>query len=115
MAASIKNQLGTIEISDGVLAKFAGLAATECMGVLGLASAEAFTDLLRKDSVDRGVRVYLQDSGALKIEINIITKYGVSIVAVAENVIDSVKYSVENLTGLNVESVDVCVRSIRVV
>lgn len=115
MAASIKNQLGTIEISDGVLAKLSGLAATECMGVLGLASVETFTDLLRKDSVDRGVRVYLQESGALKIEINIITKYGVSIVAVAENVIDSVKYSVENLTGLDVESVDVCVRSIRVV
>ena len=49
----------------------------------------------------------------IKIEINIIVKYGVSIAAVAQNVIDSTKYNVESMTGMNVECVDVCVRSIR--
>ena len=113
MDAAIKNNLGKIEISDGVLAKLAGLAATECMGVLGLASAESWTDLLRKESVDRGVRIYPQDD-RVRIEVNIIAKYGVSITAVAENVIACVKYNVETMTGLKVDSVDVCVRAIRV-
>ena len=113
MDAAIRNNMGKIEISDGVLAKLAGLAATECMGVLGLASAESWTDLLRKESVDRGVRIYPQDD-RVRIEVNIIAKYGVSITAVAENVIACVKYNVETMTGLKVDSVDVCVRAIRV-
>jgi uncharacterized alkaline shock family protein YloU len=85
------------------------------MGVLGLASAESsWSDLLRKESVDRGVRIHQVSEGVLRIEVNIITKYGVSIIAVAENVIDSVKYNVETMTGMQLQSVDVCVRSIRV-
>jgi uncharacterized alkaline shock family protein YloU len=115
MSIVMKNQLGLIEISDSVVAKIAGLAATDCMGVLGLASAESsWADLLRKDSVDRGVRVHQVEEGVLRVEVNIIAKYGVSIIAVAENVIDSVKYNVERMTGMQAQSVDVCVRSIRV-
>ena len=83
-----------------------------CMGVLGLASSDGWTDLLKKDSVDRGVRINSNED-TIKIEINIIVKYGVSIAAVAQNVIDSTKYNVESMTGMNVECVDVCVRSIR--
>ncbi len=115
MSIAVKNQIGLIEISDSVLAKIAGLAATDCMGILGLASAESsWSDLLRKDSVDRGVRVHQVSEGVLRIEVNIIVKYGVSILVVAENVIDSVKYNVETMTGMQVQNVDVCVRSIRV-
>lgn len=110
-----KNELGLIEISDNVVAKIAGLAATECMGIVGLASAESsWMDLLRKDSVDRGVRVHQVSEGVLRIEVNVIVKYGVSIIVVAENVIDAVKYSVEKMTGMQVQNADVCVRSIRV-
>ena len=115
MSAFISNAFGKIEIDDNVLAKLAGLATTECMGVLGLASAESsWTDLLRKDSVDRGVRVFPVSEGIIRFEINIIVKYGVSLRAVAENVISTVKYNVESMTGFNVDSVDVCVRTIRV-
>lgn len=112
MAAVMKKDWGKIEITDGVIAKMAGLSATECMGVLGLASSDGWTDLLKKDSVDRGVRINSNED-TVKIEINIIVKYGVSIAAVAQNVIDSTKYNVETMTGMNVECVDVCVRSIR--
>ena len=37
MAAVVKKDWGRIEVTDGVIAKLAGLTATECMGVLGLA------------------------------------------------------------------------------
>ncbi|MBQ9988446.1 MAG: Asp23/Gls24 family envelope stress response protein [Clostridia bacterium] len=114
MSILVQNELGKINANDGVIAKIAGLAATDCMGVLGLASAESWTDLLRKDSVDRGVRVSQLESGALKIEVNIIAKYGVAIVAVAQNIISTVSYQVNRMTGLTVDSVDVCVRAIRV-
>ncbi len=115
MSIAVKNLLGTIEISDTVLAKIAGLAATDCMGILGLASVESsWSDLLKKESIDRGVRVHQVSEGVLQIEVNIIVKYGVSILVVAENVIDSVKYNVETMTGMQVQNVNVCVRSIRV-
>lgn len=113
MAASIKNDFGTMNIADSVIAKIAGITATECMGVLGLASADAIADLLKRESIDRGVHV-VSDGESLQIDLSIIVKYGVSIAAVAENVISTVKYTVENLTGFNVDTVDVIVRGIRV-
>ena len=74
MAAVVKKDWGRIEVTDGVIAKLAGLTATECMGVLGLASSDGWTDLLKKDSVDRGVRINSNED-TIKIEINIIVKY----------------------------------------
>ena len=69
MAAVVKKDWGRIEVTDGVIAKLAGLTATECMGVLGLASSDGWTDLLKKDSVDRGVRINSNED-TIKIEIN---------------------------------------------
>ncbi len=112
MAAILQKDWGKLDISDGVIAKIAGLSATECMGVVGLASSDGWADLLKKDSVDRGVKISTQED-RIKIEINIIVKYGVSIAVVAQNVIEVVQYNVETMTGMTVESVDVCVRSIR--
>ena len=57
------------KVFSGVIAKLAGLTATECMGVLGLASSDGWTDLLKKDSVDRGVRINSNED-TIKIEIN---------------------------------------------
>ena len=113
MAAAIINQYGKISISDTVIARIAGLTATQCMGVVGLAAAEGLTDLLRKDSVDRGVRVR-SDGETVDVTLSIIVKYGVSIAAVAENIIETVTYKLENLTGLTVQGVEIIVRGIQV-
>ena len=40
--------------------------------------------------------------------------YGISISAVAANIIDTVKYKIEHLTGIKVEKVTVSVEDIRV-
>ena len=44
----------------------------------------------------------------------IIVEYGVSIAAVAKNVIESVKYRVETMVGIKVDKVNVTVEGIRV-
>ena len=56
--------------------------------------------------------VLSEDSCA--ISLYIIVEYGVSIAAVAKNVIESVKYRVESMVGIKVDKVDVTVEGIRV-
>ena len=41
--------------------------------------------------------------------------YGVSIMAVADNLIDSVKYKVGEFTGLEIEKVNIYVEGVRVI
>lgn len=41
-------------------------------------------------------------------------QYGVSIKAVAETVINNIRYHVENMTGLTVADINVIIRGIRV-
>lgn len=112
MAAYKVNAYGSIRYSDAVLAKLAGLSATECSGVLGLASADSWTDILKKETLDKGIRI-TSDQENVEIEVNIIVKYGVAISAVAKNIIDNVQYAVQKYTGLKVKRVNVVVRSIR--
>ena len=51
----------------------------------------------------------------LLIELHIIVAYEVSILAVAKNLVDNVKYKVEEYTGLEVGKITVCVESVKVV
>lgn len=41
-------------------------------------------------------------------------QYGINIATVANNIIERVKYSVENVTGIKVSKIDVNVQGIRV-
>lgn len=112
MAAVLAKEIGRIHISDDVIGKIAGRSAVECFGVLGLAAADGLSDLLKRESVDKGVRVRSEENH-VTIELSIIAKYGVSLYAVATNIMDSVKYNLENLAGLSVDAVNVIVRGIR--
>ncbi len=116
MAAEIKNERGIVRVSNTVIAKVAGYAATKCYGVVGMATKsgkEGFAQLLKKESMDKGIRVRVVDN-ALELSLYIIVEYGVNIGTVGEIVKNDVKYQVEEMTGLEVKSVTVNVESIRV-
>ena len=53
--------------------------------------------------------------GKLMIELHIIVAYEVSILAVAQNLVDNVKYKVEEYTGMEVGKITVCVEGVRVI
>ena len=114
MPAKITNDLGTVEIQESVIAKIVGMSATECSGVLGLAAADGWSDLLKKDSVDKGVRIHILEDQKVRIDISLIVQYGVSIRAVAEMVISRIHYQMDKTTGLEVEDINVIIRGIRV-
>ena len=116
MAIKTTNQYGSIEYTDDVLANIAGLATMECYGVVGMASKRAtdgFWELLKRENLSKGVKITSTDEDLL-IDLYIIVEYGTKISAIADNIIQKVKYTVEGLTGINVRKVTVNVQGIRV-
>jgi uncharacterized alkaline shock family protein YloU len=113
----ISNSLGKIDISEEVIATIAGIAAVECYGLIGMASrkiSDGFVELLRRESLSKGVQVRIQEN-EIVIDLYIIVGYGIRISEVASNVIDKVRFTVENMTGLPVAAVNVNVQGVRVV
>lgn len=116
MAVTQQNSLGSIEYSDEFLSNLAGVATMDCYGIVGMASQKAMdgiVELLMGENLSKGVKISTEDN-AIRIHLFVVVEYGVSISAVASNVIDTVKYRVEKYTGLHVEKVDVTINGIRV-
>ena len=117
MKGKMDTDLGKILVDDDVLAKYAGSAAVECFGVVGMASVnmkDGIVKLLKKDSIKHGVNVTIENN-KLIIGLHIIVAYEVSILAVSENLVDNVKYKVEEFTGMEVGKIVVCVEGVKVV
>ena len=116
MECKINNDLGQITISEDVLLKVAGYAALECYGIVAMSSKRAkdgFVEWLGRENLTKGVQINVTDGG-IDIDLFIIVEYGISISAVAASIIETVKYKVEHLTGIQVGRVNVCVEDIRV-
>ncbi len=116
MSAELKNEQGLVRISNTVIAKLAGYAATQCYGVVGMAtrsSKDGLAMLLKKESMDKGIKVKVVEN-VIDIALYVIMEYGVNISTVGEIIKNNVKYQVEEATGLVVGSVTVNVESIRV-
>ncbi len=117
MKGQMDTEMGKIVVDEDVLGKYAGSAAVECFGVVGMASVnmkDGIVKLLKKDNLRHGVNVSIED-GKLVIELHIIVAYEVSILAVAENLVDNVKYKVEEYTGMEVGRIVVCVEGVKVI
>lgn len=117
MKGQIDNDMGKVLVDEDVLAKYAGSAAVECFGVVGMASVnmkDGIVKLLMKENIRHGVEVRIEDN-MLYIEMHIIVAYGVSIMTVAQNLVDNVKYKVEEFTGMEVGKIIICVEGVRVV
>lgn len=116
MGSKVVNTIGEVSITDDVIATLSGLFTIQCYGIVGMASKRAtdgLVELLGKDNLSRGVKVYTQDEHVV-IDVFIVVQYGISIITVARNVIETVKYNIENLTGLKVDKVNVTVEGVRV-
>ena len=117
MKGRMSTQLGEITIDLGVIAKYAGTLAVECFGIVGMASVsmkDGFVRLLMGDNLTQGITVTLRENKIL-IDFHVIVVYGVSISAVADNLIHNVKYKVEEFTGMGVEKINIFVEGVRVI
>ncbi len=115
--SSVDTHLGSIVVDNDVIAQYAGSVAVECFGIVGMASIsvkDGLVKLLKKENLARGINVTV-DGHKLVINFHVIVAYGVSIKTVADNLIESVKYRVEEFTGLEIEKINVYVEDVRVI
>lgn len=117
MKGCINNKMGQIQIDTDVIALYAGTTAVECFGIVGMAAVsmkDGLVKLLKRESLTKGINVTIRDN-AISIDFHVIVSYGVSILAVTDNLIESVKYKVEELTGMTVEKINIYVEGVRVI
>ncbi len=116
MKGKLNSEFGNINISEDVIATIAGSSAVECFGIVGMASVsikDGLVKLLKKDSLQKGIEVTVDEANEISLKMHIIVAYGVNIYAVCNNLIENVKYQVEQHTGLKTGSIDVFVEGVR--
>jgi uncharacterized alkaline shock family protein YloU len=108
--------LGRIEVSPRAIASLASDAVLGCYGVVGMAAStvrDGIAQVLQVENRHRGVQVNAKD-GQVTVDLYVVIEYGIRISEVAQNVMDSVKFTVERALGMPVAEVNVHVQGVRV-
>ncbi len=112
-----ESTLGVVKISDEVVSVIAGIAAEEIQGIVEIPSGVGnnISQILKgkKTSTGKSVKVTLGETAAT-IELTVAVEYGVNIPEVVNAVQENVKKTVEAMTGLKVEAINVNVQNIYV-
>ena len=110
MKGRMETELGSILIDTDVIATYAG-----SVGIVGMATVsmkDGLVRLLKKDSLKNGIQVTVEDN-KISLDFHVIVAYGVSISAVADNLINNVKYKVEEFTGMEIHEINIYVEGVR--
>lgn len=107
--------MGQVQIADEVVAIIAGLAATEVEGVASMAGniTNELVSKLGKKSLSKGIRVKVED-GIVNVNVALNIAYGYSVPKTCKKVQEKVKAAIENLTGLEVEKVDIQIANVSI-
>ena len=107
--------MGQVQIADEVVAIIAGLAATEVEGVASMAGniTNELVSKLGKKSLSKGIRVKVED-GIVNVNVALNIAYGYSVPKTCKKVQEKVKAAIENMTGLEVEKVDIQIANVRI-
>ena len=118
MNGQLTNSLGTVTIVPDVIATYAGSVAVECFGIVGMAAVnmkDGLVKLLKRDYLSHGINVTIDDNNEISIDFHVIVSYGVSIFTVSDNLIETVKYRVEEFTGMKIKKINISVEGVRVI
>ena len=117
MKGHMDTELGEVIIDPDVIATYAGSVAVECFGIVGMAAVnmkDGLVKLLRRESLKHGINVKIENN-KISLDFHVLIAYGISISTIAENLIENVKYSVEEFTGMQLEKVRIIVEGVRVI
>jgi uncharacterized alkaline shock family protein YloU len=112
---NINNDIGNISITSEVFMNLAGDAATSCFGVKGMAARSKEggpLQLLRRESMSKGIGVSFNDDGSISLELHIGVDHGVNLMAVSRSIMSEVSYKLSKSTGVPVKKVDVYIDTI---
>ena len=106
-----QEELGTIQISEEVVASIASAAVLEVEDVTGLMSANVSDFMGGKKMTAKGVRVEMAEDGVV-VNLFLMIRYGFAIAEVAQKVQNAVYSALEGMTGFPVKAVNVHVGGI---
>ena len=116
-----ENPNGYIEITNNYFARLVGNAAQSCFGVTRMVNAnpaqtikyaiKSRVDGADLDTSNQGVTIK-SVNGALVVDLSIAVSYGVNINAIADSIVNKVRYTIESTTDLKVSEVNVHVEGI---
>ena len=113
----VTTEQGKIVINSNVYTNIAGVAASNCFGVKGMAvrsMTDGLVHLLRKEAMGKGVKVTFNEDNSISIDLHIMVDKSVNLSAIASSIIGEVRYFVTKSTGTEVRAVNVFVDSISV-
>jgi uncharacterized alkaline shock family protein YloU len=109
---SRNDEMGSINISEDVLAVIAAVSAGEVDGVGGIAApGPDLTELFLKKSPAKRLRIQIEGD-IINVDASILVKYGYTIPTVAKAVQEAGAGSIEAMTGITVGSVNVQVAGV---
>lgn len=107
-----KSYSSSVKIADEVIGSIAGLAASDVEEVVSMAGSDIGSFFGRKSS-KKGVKEIIS-ADKVSFKLSLVVKYGCNIPEVCAKVQEKVKNTVENMTGLTVEGVEVTIAGIEV-
>lgn len=76
---------------------------------------DGIVKLLKKDYLTHGINVAVDENNEITIDFHVIISYGVSINTVTDNLISTVRYRVEEFTGMHIKKINIFVEGVRVI
>ena len=102
----IQSQFGQVRIANEVVAIIVGLALNDIKGIYAADRRKA------KKNLSKGIEIQVVDNEVI-CDIELAVLYGVKIPVLAEEIQTKVKNTVENMTGLAVQSVNLHILAVR--
>jgi uncharacterized alkaline shock family protein YloU len=107
---------GHVEISDNAIVAVVHDAVLSCYGIVDMAPRSirsAIGKRLGINSTERGIGI-AKSGNKLTIDLSVVVEYGTPIFTVATNVMQTVKFRVEEVLGMDVDRVNIHVDGLHV-
>lgn len=107
---------GGLSVANEVIADLAGYAALESYGVVGMAAPtlqDGIAKILPKQRLRRGIIVESGDEG-VSLDLFVVIEYGTNISAVSKNLVENVKFALEDLASVKIDNIDVHVQGVKI-
>ena len=102
---------GQITYANEVISTIVSVATTEVEGISSITGSGSITGIIGRGRAPRGVKVEM-NGDKVSVDISVSVDYGIPIQKVGRNCQENVRKSIETMTGLTVERVDLHVVSV---
>ena len=112
-ASDLFDNSDSMMITDEAIAVMAGVAASEVRGVSGMSGgfAGGIAEVFGRRNLSKGVKVVTKND-TTTVDLYVIVKYGYRIPDLAYEIQETVKSTIENLSGIEVDSVNIHIQGI---